>query len=166
MASKNISQISLHGFKELEAALLKLPRELAAKVEPVALRHGMIPLRRAVAARAKAIKDTGQLGKSIGLTVRRVRRKLQYQNRYTARVGPRGGFAIVLGERKKGKKKGQKIRRDPRYYAHLIEYGTSRMPAKPFLRPSLDECQDQIMAGLHKGYEIGLAKVIKNLRKK
>jgi len=160
----NKSQINLVGFKELEAALLKLPAELAKIAEADAVRYGMIPVRKAASKHASTAKDTGQLHKSIGLTVRRVRRKGQYVNRYTARVGPRSKFAIVMGSYTKGKKKGQPIRRDPRNYAHLIEYGTSKMAARPFIRPALDSAGDQIIAGLQKGYEIGLAKVIKKIR--
>jgi HK97 gp10 family phage protein len=165
MAGNN-SQINLVGFKELEAALLKLPKELSDKVEPVALRYGMTPLRKAVQGNARAAKETGQLYKSIGLNVRRIRSKGQYSNRYTARVGPRAGFAIVMGHYKRGKKKGRPIRRDPRYYAHLIEYGTSRMAAKPFIRAALSSSETAIMDGLVKGYNIGLDRVVAKLRRK
>jgi len=164
MASRNKSQINLTGFKELEAALLKLPVELAKTVEADALRYGMIPVRKAAQQYAKGTKDTGQLYKSLGLTVRRVRKKGQAINRYTARVGPRGGFGITLGTKTKGKNKGKPIRRDPRFYAHLIEYGTSKVPARPFIRPAIESSQSAIIAGLAKGYEIGMAKVVKKIR--
>lgn len=164
MASKNKSQINLVGFQELESALLRLPKELAAKVEASALRYGMMPVRKAAQAKARGIKDTGQLYKSIGLNVRRVRRKGQNINRYTARVGPRGGFRITTGTYLRGKKKGRPIFRDPRFYAHLIEYGTSRMPARPFIRPALESSNDAIIAGLAKGYQIGFDKCVARIR--
>lgn len=164
MAARNSSMLKLTGFSQLEAALLKLPADLAKIAEASALRHGMIPVRKAAQQHARGIRDTGQLYKSLGLTVRRVRKKGQTVNRYTARVGPRGGFGITLGTKTKGKKKGQPIRRDPRYYAHLIEYGTSRTAARPFIRPALASSESAIMAGLQKGYEIGLAKIVKKIR--
>lgn len=160
----NKSQINLTGFRELEAALLKLPAELAKTVEADALRYGMIPVRKAAQNYARGIRDTGQLYKSIGLTVRRVRRKLQYVNRYTARVGPRGGFRITTGTYTRGKNKGKPIYRDPRYYAHLIEYGTSRQPARPFIRPAIEASEGAIIDGLAMGYEKGMAKIIKKIR--
>jgi HK97 gp10 family phage protein len=164
MASRNQSQINLTGFRGLEAALLKLPAELAKTVEADVLRGGMTPVRKAAQTYAKRIRDTGQLYKSIGLTVRRVRKKGQNVNRYTARVGPRGGFGITLGTKTKGKNKGKSIRRDPRFYAHLIEYGTSRQPARPFIRPALASSESAIIAGMAKGYEKGMAKVVRKIR--
>lgn len=164
MASLNKSQINLTGFKELEAALLKLPEELAKKVEADALRGGMTPVRKAAQTYAKRVRDTGQLYKSIGLNIRRVRKKGQNINRYTARVGPRGGFGIILGTKSRGKNKGKPIRRDPRFYAHLIEYGTSSQPARPFIRPAIESSESAIIAGLAKGYEKGMAKIIRKIR--
>ena len=37
------------------------------------------------------------------------------------------------------------------FYAHMIEYGTSKMAAKPFLRPSLNESKGNIMSTLENG---------------
>lgn len=164
MAAKISSFVTLTGFKELETAMLKLPPELAKIAEADALRYGMIPVRKSAQSYAKSIKDTGQLYKSIGLTVRRIRRKLQYINRYTARVGARGGFNLKIGTYTRGKKKGKAINRDPRYYSHLVEYGTSKMPARPFIRPAVESNEDAIMAGLQKGYEIGMVKVVRKIR--
>ena len=173
MAARNSASLKLTGFKELEAALLKLPKELAAIAEAAALREGMKPVHKA--AKSFAVKGKGPhaglLAKSIGLTVRRVRRKLQYMNRYTARVGPRGGFRVSLGTAIARKTKGNRIKgqpyekiKDPRFYAHLVEYGTSHSPAKPFIRPALEANEAAIMAGLQKGYEKGMEKVVKKIR--
>jgi HK97 gp10 family phage protein len=173
MADRNSASLKLTGFKELEAALLKLPKELAHIAEAAALREGMKPVH--AAAKSFAVKgkgpQAGLLAKSIGLTVRRVRRKLQYQNRYTARVGPRGGFRVSLGTAIARKTKGNKVKgqpyekiKDPRFYAHLVEYGTSHSAANPFIRPALASCESKIMEGLQRGYEKGLAKVVAKIR--
>lgn len=162
--AKNSSFVTLTGFRELEAALLKLPPELAKIAEASALRYGMIPVRRAAINHANAAKDTGLLRKSIGLTVRRVRRKMQYVNRYTARVGARGGFRVPKGFVTRGKNKGKAKFQDPRNYAHLVEYGTSKFPARPFIRPAVEANDDAIMAGLQKGYEKGMERVVKKIR--
>lgn len=175
--ARNSANLKLTGFKELEAALLKLPPELAKIAEAWALREGMKPVKAAAerfAVRGKG-KHGGLLAKSIGLTVRRIRRKLQYVNRYTARVGPRSRFRVSLGmaiarkdNPKRNRVKGQayEVIKDPRYYAHLVEYGTSRAPAKPFIRTALDSCESQIMAGLQKGYEKGMERVVRKIRSK
>lgn len=173
MAERNSASLKLTGFKELEAALLKLPKELASIAEAAALREGMKPVH--AAAKSFAVKGKGPhaglLAKSIGLTVRRVRRKLQYQNRYTARVGPRSKFRVSLGTAIARKTKGNRIKgqpyekiKDPRFYAHLVEYGTSKSAAKPFIRPALESCESKIMEGLQKGYALGMVKVIRKIR--
>jgi HK97 gp10 family phage protein len=161
MASNNKSLITLSGFAELERALLALPKELADNVEKVAVRWGMVPLRKAVKARTKAIKDTGLLSDSIGLSVKRVRKKGQNTNRYTARVGPSSGFRKMIHRKGRGLEFA-----DPRNYAHLVEYGTSKMPAKPFLRNSIAASEDAILAGLVKGYNKGLPRAVAKLKRK
>lgn len=36
-------------------------------------------------------------------------------------------------------------------HAHLIEFGTSKMPARPFFRPAVDESANQVMDGIKDG---------------
>lgn len=169
--ARQSSTVKLTGFKELEAALLKLPIELAKIAEADALREGMKPVRAAAKRFSKATKDTGLLEKSIGLNVRRVRRKMQYTNRYTARVGAQGGHRKEVIRRVKGETKGgitkvtfRKEIADPSKYAHLVELGTSHSPAKPFIRPAVESSEDAIMAGMQKGYERGMVKVLRKVR--
>ncbi len=155
--------LKLTGFKELENALLKLPSELSKVAEANALRYGMIPVRKTAQAITRSISDTGLLARSIGLTVRRVRKKGNAINRYTARVGARSGFRVTVGT---NKKTGRPIVKDPTKYAHLVEYGTSHSAAKPFIRPALEANESAIIEGMERGYEIGLAKAVAKLRKK
>jgi len=171
MAERKSASLKLTGFKELEAALLKLPAEIAKTVEADVLREGMKPVLKASRAISAGISDTGLLAKSIGLTVRRVRRKMQYQNRYTARVGARTGFRKEV-ERTSTftDKNGNTVTRtrkevaDPTKYAHLVEYGTSHSAAKPFIRPALQSAESQIVEGMAKGYAKGFEKAVRKLR--
>lgn len=158
--ARNSASVKLTGIKELETALLKLSPELARIVEADVLREGMKPVRKAAQGRAAAISDTGLLAKSIGLNVRRIRRKLQYQNRYTARVGARTGFRTTVT--RKGKKKPEIA--DPSKYAHLVEFGTSHSPAKPVIVPALLESEGAIMDAMARGYDKGMTKVIRKIR--
>ena len=157
-------QANFSGFREIEAALLRLPKELAETVEKDVLRQGMVPVRKAAKKHLMKSKKTGLLTKSLGLNVRRVRKKGQTTNRYTARVGPRGGFRKQVGVHLSGKKAGKPKFQDPTKYAHLVEYGTSHSAAKPFIRPAVDECQGQIAEAMAKGYEKGLDKVVRKIR--
>lgn len=52
-------------------------------------------------------------------------------------IGPRRGFKRAIGIRTRGKHKGLPVFADPAKYAHLVEYGTRRSRARPFMRPAL-----------------------------
>lgn len=147
------SAIKITGARSLAQALERLPQELAKNAETTALREGMKPV--LAKARASAPTRTGQLKKSLGLTVRKGKRGAN-AGQFTARVGPRGGFAVT--------KDGKRI--DPVKYAHLVELGTSRMPAKPFIRPAVESSEEAMMAGMAAGYEKGISKAVAKLRKK
>ena len=47
---------------------------------------------------------------------------------------PKQNIRVYAGSRQKG----------GAFYAHMVEYGTVKMPAKPFLRPALNECKGRI----------------------
>jgi len=51
-------------------------------------------------------------------------------------------------------------------YAHLVEYGTSKMAARPFIRNAIASSETQIMHEMAKGYEKGLDRAVRKLRKK
>lgn len=85
--------------------------------------------------------ESGALKRSIGFNV-------GYEKTsgiFVGRIRPRKGFGQrvtkVRGKRrrigKRGAAAGAKIeKREPTFYAHLVERGTVRMPARPFMRPS------------------------------
>ena len=169
------SEIRLSGFMELDKALQRLPDELSLVAEANALREGAKPIKREVTARAPTgdREHPGLLKESIGLTVRKTKRKTISANRYTARVGPRTGFKKSLGTRiakvTKGKrKKGQPYEafKDPVKYAHLVELGTSHSAADPFIRTGTAAAEPEVINGLVKGYSKGLDKAVAKLRKK
>jgi len=167
--------IRISGFKELDMALSKLPEELARTTEAAALREGGKPIRREVIARAPTGKgkEAGLLKRSIGLNVRKNKKGSAEKGRYTARVGPRTGFKIAVGTAvatvTKGKrKKGERytVYKDPTKYAHLVELGTSHSAADPFIRTGSEAAESEVINGLARGYEKGLAKAVDKLRKK
>lgn len=149
--------IKLDGMKELQRAIERLPKELQRTVEASALRAGMGPVRKAARANLNKSKDSGLLQKSLGLTVRKTRR-----GQLTARVGARSGFTQMVT--RKGSSK--PIKANPTKYAHLVEYGTSKSAAKPFIRPAIDSSEGQIIAEMAKGYDKGMTKVVKKIRSK
>ena len=108
-------KFKMEGLSELQSSLRKLPDKLRENA-----------LKNASAAGARVIRDdakrrvpvdSGQLRDSIV-----VARTFRQRGR---RVRLRG--AVVIG-----------IKGGARFYAHLIEFGTSRRAAEPFMRPALD----------------------------
>lgn len=78
-------------------------------------------------ARQKVPIDSGKLRESI----RVVRLK----------GDPKQNIRVYAGNREK---KGA-------FYAHMVEFGTVKMPAKPFLRPALNECKGRIRGIVQNG---------------
>lgn len=147
--------LQLTGMRELQQALNRLPKELQRTVEASALRAGMAPVRKSARANLGRSKDSGLLQKSLGLTVKKSK-----NGQLTARVGPRSGFTQTVT--RKGRTKPQKA--NPVKYAHLIEYGTSRAPAQPFIRPAVESNSGQIIDEMAKGYDKGLDKAVRKIR--
>ena len=103
----------------------------------------------------QAMKSSGLLAKSIGSKV-----KTYPSGVVVGLVGPRGGFNRQIGVRKRGKNAGQAINADPIYYAHLVEYGTRRSRAKPFMRPAWDQTKDQAQAAIVSVLKDGIAAAV------
>ena len=63
-------------------------------------------------------------------------------------------IGAAVGDRKKG------------YHAHLVEFGTSKMAAQPFLRPAWDATKDKVLASISDEIWKALAKSAKTLARK
>lgn len=110
MTTQNVA-----GLKELNRALQQLPGKLQDKAVKNAMAAGAREIRKE-AKRLVPVK-TGTLQENIVVS-----RTVQQRGR---RRTIKGG--VVVG-----------IKDEARFYAHLIEFGTSRSSAHPFLRPALD----------------------------
>jgi HK97 gp10 family phage protein len=126
-----MAKMGLRGAQELERALLALPDRVAKKHTFAALRTAARMVQ--TAARQNVINngsvDTGGLVAAIKISDRKKSRKgpavvaVGVENRaYTAK--------------RKGKSEPEKI--NPKNYAHLVEFGTEKMPAQPFMRSAFD----------------------------
>lgn len=146
------ASIKIEGLEDMIRTLKDLPNELKTSGEKAALRAGGAPIRKAAKRFAKSSKDTGLLIRSIGLNVRTVRGVT------SVRVGPRRGFReeVERTNHRTGKK--ETMISDPSNYSHLVEYGTSHSPAKPFLRPAVDSAKSEILPAMAKGLEKHLAR--------
>lgn len=109
MTTKNYFDFHVEGAKELDKVLASLPQAAAKQQLKAALRIAGKPVVKA--ARAKAPKDTGAMAKSIKLRV-------MTRTRVPA--------AVSIGPD------------SDHYYGMFLERGTSKIAAKPFLRPAWD----------------------------
>lgn len=123
-----MSEIQIHGLKELEKVLLELPQALHGKVLGSAVREGAKEIRKE--AQSKAL--VGSVGHQVGKKGRKS---------YIANVRPghlRRNIKIRLAKTSKGEAKGYVYVSWKAFYGRFLEYGTKHMSAKPFLRPAFD----------------------------
>ncbi len=151
-----IPGLQLTGDADLNKRLLAMPDKMLNTVLKKAVRKGA---RRIVTAarrklRAQDAIETGLLAKSLRIGVR-IRRK---EGVIVAKVIPK---KRVQGFGPDGRK------RVPKFYAHLIEFGHDvkawgavhgHVPARPFMRPALDENRQKILGDFDENVRNFLAK--------
>jgi HK97 gp10 family phage protein len=140
------------GDREVMAQLQAIPPELRERAIPQALRFAG----RAIVSKARTLvpRDTGLLRKSLGLVLRKPRRRKRGDSYIV--IGARSGFGQEVTRRNRGHwSDGRSRYADPRFYSHLVEFGhyivrrikgTSRRKQtatellyvlpRPFLRPA------------------------------
>lgn len=128
-----VDKVRIHGLDEVRRILKKLPREVADKELNRSLRAGGRPILRM----ARALAPTGKSS-----FVRKLRGKEWAHLRGTLRQG-----IVMRGEKKRFKVDRAKQRigvavdrrsTDTPWYWRFIEFGTSKMPARPFLVPAFE----------------------------
>jgi len=147
-------------------AIEKLPKEFQKSAEKAVLRAGGKPILSAVRGNLSGspVKTrTGTLKKSMGLTVR-----ASTSGWVEARIGSKSGSKSkypkgVTGRRAKGKKGKPLYAEEVAWY---MEQGTSKMPAKPFIRPALDSSGAEVITAMTTGLDKHLTKVAARLAKK
>lgn len=110
------------GLEDLIAKLNSLPEKLEKKVIRSAVRKGANIIRDK--ARSYVPVDSGELRKSITVSGAKYKK---------------GTIAFAIKPRK-NKKRGITV-----FYGKFIEFGTSKMAAKPFMRPAYDEAEKEVL---------------------
>jgi HK97 gp10 family phage protein len=125
-----MADFEVQGLKELNARLQQFPVKLERNILRGALRAGAQPIVEDARRRAPVLsvldprRVFGALAKSIHA------RGVQSKNGTLTGGVVAGGVATV------GRGKGKAIA--DAFYARFIEFGTSKMAARPFLRPAID----------------------------
>lgn len=110
---------NLASIPELKKALLDLDKKVGKKVIQSAVKRGLTPMKQA--AIAKVPVDTGLLKRSIKV-------------RTIAKSRTHFGQSVSISDTSF---------RGEAFYGYFQEYGTSKMPAKGFLRKAFDETKDE-----------------------
>lgn len=132
--------VRIEGLQELQRKLLELPRKIAGRSMRSALMSGAKPIK--VRARQLVPKDTGFLEEAIiQYPVKRSEHEYTDQVRVGVRKRVRKGaklskrYKAALGRARRRSSRQQST--TPKYWRYL-EFGTSRMGARPFLRPAFE----------------------------
>jgi HK97 gp10 family phage protein len=124
---------NLTGFKELAAALRELPQRVAKNGLRSAVGAGAAVIRKE--ARVRAPKKTGEMAKDIQI---KRERDTQGGDLFIAR------YSVFVLSGKKSRLKGKKrnVQRDS-FYWKFVELGTSKMAARPFMRPAYEAKKEE-----------------------
>lgn len=134
--------VRIDGLKDTLRALDDLGGKLRGRVLRKALQASQKPL--VQAARARVPVRTRTLRKSLGAKV-----KIYREGHGVAVTGPR--VSIV------GEYRGRKVR--PAKYAHLVEHGTVRAAAHPFLEPASQSSQGAMLTAMTRVIQGELARL-------
>ena len=124
------NDFEVQGLKELNALLQQLPLKLEKNILRGAIRAGAKPVADDIRRRAPELAEPDP---------RRVRGALKKSVRIMSTQMSRGmirGGVVAGGKTTVGRGKA-KVAADA-FYAHMVEYGTVKMTAKPFMRPAID----------------------------
>lgn len=144
----------LIGFKELAAAM----RELGPRIARNTLRRSVSSAAAIIRneAREKSPVDTGEMKKDI-----MIKRERDTKGEMSAR------YAVFVRSGKKSRLAGKKrdVNRDS-FYWRFVEFGTSKMSAKPFLRPAFEAQKENAVKRIGESLDEGIQKAARELSKK
>lgn len=126
-----------------QASVMSALAGVVAKVQKRATKKAVDAATKVVlwAAKGRARVVSGLLRRSLG----RKTKVYRGSGRAVGIVGPRTKeFRELLRVAKRGKKAGQAIYRSPTQYGHLVDKGTKRSRAFPFMGPALESSREKV----------------------
>ena len=146
---------NLTGFKELADALRQLPQRVAKNGLRAAVGAGAAVIRKE--ARARAARDTGEMAKDI--LIKR-ERDTPGGDTFAAK------YSVFVLSGKKSRLKGKKrnVQRDS-YYWKFVEFGTSKMPAQPFMRPAFEAAKEDAVKAIGEKLDERIQAAARELRR-
>lgn len=145
---------NLSGLKELAAAL----RELGPRVARNTLRRAVSSGARLIRdeARIKAPVDTGEMRKDIMIKRERAAKDV---------MSARYSVFVLSGKKSRLAGKRRNVDKDS-FYWKFVELGTSKMSARPFLRPAYEVKKEDAVKTIGDVIDAGIKKAAQELAKK
>lgn len=138
--------IKVQGLKELGQQMDKLDKKVRNRIARAATAAGARHIRDT--AKAMVPVDTGQLKQNI--VVKKFRDRQPDKTLYgIGLISKESTYGDTKTNRRKGRA-GKSYWTDKAYYGHMVEFGTRKMPAQPFLRPALETQKEQTVAVVKK----------------
>ncbi len=166
------SDVRIAGLKELLQGLANLPAELGKGAIYSALGGAGAVVRKEAMARVPVLSASDPavvagrrkpetLKRSIRVSRSRINKGQRGLWEVIVRVKPLKGKAIANFKSTTGKKAAQNP--DDPYYWWWVEFGTSKMAARPFLRPAFEQTKDAQLAAMRKRMKAGLDRAARKI---
>lgn len=136
----DLVNVRINGLREIQAAMAELPRRVDKKVMDAGLLDGARIVRDDAKNRVPLLKepDARRRRGTLRRAIRAGRvRPTQYAATVWVRIRQLSGRQRASFKAKNRGAKGADNPNDP-FYWRFVEFGTSKMPAKPFLRPAFE----------------------------
>ncbi|PWD85804.1 HK97-gp10 family putative phage morphogenesis protein [Ignatzschineria cameli] len=147
-----IIKTRITGIKELKEKLKSVSDDMINKGGRSALRSAANVIRKEAKERAERLDDPNTPERIADNVVVRWDRKT-----FRKTGNPAFKVGILGGAKKDSKKKG---RGGDTFYWRFLEFGTAKMPAKPFMRPAIDTKQKEAIDKFVEAYKKQLDKVL------
>ena len=134
------NEVRIEGLRELNATLKKLEDRTQKRILNRAVNAGAVVIRNE--ARQNAPQDTGKLKRNIITAKRRAQK---------------GQAVYAVSVRRKGKAEDSRNA----FYGYFVEFGTSKMTARPFLTPAFEGKREEAMRQIAKTLGEGIDKAAK-----
>lgn len=142
-------KVKIEGLKELGKAMQDLGRKASNRIAVKAMRQGGAIVRDKARANAPVLQEkvphrkAGTLRKAI-----KSRTKVKSGGRTETVIWVKGLTGNQISKFKGKTGKGGRDNPNDPYYWRFVEFGTSKMPAKPFLRPAFEQTKDQASSAI------------------
>lgn len=132
-------EIKTEGFAGALEAMSSLNLDLQRKILRKALATAAGPVVFREKQNARRNRDSGLLADSIYVTV-----KVDKAGEATANIRPSGKLVVVMQTEPDGTKR--QVRTRASAYAHVVEFGSKHVAARPFVRPAVDQSLPEVEA--------------------